>query len=109
MNYINSYHRTVNHYLYHASSVYSAGCNDEGELARSGKRSIFMRIDAIESFSVTDIAAGEGYCMCILRDGKVLGWGRNELGQLGCGDREPKRMPRPISFSEVFTTFLSTI
>jgi alpha-tubulin suppressor-like RCC1 family protein len=80
--------------------VLSCGENDNNELGRSGKRSIFQRIDALEAFSITEFASGDGFSLCITRDGKLIGWGRNDMGQLGSGNREAKDKPKIIPFSE---------
>ena len=81
--------------------VCSCGSNDEGELARQGKRSVFHRIDSLEAFKISDVCAGDGYVLFLKSDGKMLGFGhQNSFGQLGCGDREPRKMPRPIQYTE---------
>mmetsp|Transcript_6189 Transcript_6189/g.9333 ORF Transcript_6189/g.9333 Transcript_6189/m.9333 type:complete len:1082 (-) Transcript_6189:109-3354(-) len=72
----------------------NCGENDQNELGRTGKRSLFSRVDALEAFSVCDIAAGNGYCVVALSDGRVMSWGRNDLGQLGNGNRLPREKPR---------------
>ena len=64
-------------------AVLSSGDNDANELGRTGKRSLLQRIDAIETFQVVDIAAGEGFVIAVNKDGSAIGWGRNEYGQLG--------------------------
>ena len=78
-------------------SVFTAGGNDDRELGRSGKRSLFMRLEALESFRVTDAACGEGFFILILSDGKQISWGRNEMGQLGLGHRDSREKPKPAS------------
>jgi alpha-tubulin suppressor-like RCC1 family protein len=75
-------------------TVSSAGENDNNELARSGKRSLFGRIDAVEAFQICDIAVGEQFFMLACQDGRVVSWGRNEMGQLGLGNRDNKEKPR---------------
>ena len=78
-------------------SVFTAGANDDRELGRSGKRSLFMRLEALESFRVADAACGEGFIILILSDGKQISWGRNEMGQLGLGHRDSREKPKPAS------------
>jgi alpha-tubulin suppressor-like RCC1 family protein len=75
-------------------SVSSCGENDAHELGRAGKRSILLRLDSLEAFQFADIAAGEQFVLLACRDGKVVSWGRNELGQLGLGNRDNKEKPR---------------
>ena len=38
--------------------LYTCGENDNNELGRSGKRSLLQRVDAVETFRVTDVAVG---------------------------------------------------
>jgi|AntAceMinimDraft_12_1070368.scaffolds.fasta_scaffold99987_2 alpha-tubulin suppressor-like RCC1 family protein len=66
-------------------SVLSAGSNENNELGRPGKRSLLSRLDALEAFRITDCACGDGFVMLTLKDGRTIGWGANDLGQLGLG------------------------
>lgn len=73
--------------------VYTAGDNDEGQLGRTGKRTKPMKVDAIEHLPIEAVSAGEGFTNMAARlDGRLLGVGRGERGQLGMGgaDREQK-------------------
>lgn len=72
----------------------TCGANDNNELGRSGKRSWLHRVDAIETFQVREASLGDGFATIIRDDGKLLSWGRNELGQLGNGTRDGKEKPR---------------
>lgn len=72
----------------------SCGSNENNELGRSGKRSWLHRVDAIETFQVSEASLGSGFCSLLCDDGKVLSWGKNDLGQLGNGTRENKEKPR---------------
>lgn len=74
--------------------LWTAGLNDEHELGRTGKRSIPQRVDAVETFQLSDAAVGDGFAHLICNDGRVISWGRNELGQLGNANRERKDRPR---------------
>ena len=80
-------------------SVLCCGENDNNELGRNGKRSVMQRMDAVEAFSIIDMAVGDGFCILLSKDGRMISWGQNSFGQLGCGDREPKEKPKPNSFS----------
>ena len=80
--------------LFRDGSVLSCGENDNNELGRSGKRSIFQRIDALEAFFITDIAVGDGFRIFVCKDGKLISWGVNSMGQLGCGDRDSRDKPK---------------
>jgi len=73
--------------------VYTAGDNDEGQLGRTGKRTKPFKVEAIEHLPIEDVKAGDGFTVMVARlDGRLLGVGRGERGQLGMGgaDREHK-------------------
>jgi alpha-tubulin suppressor-like RCC1 family protein len=72
----------------------SAGENDNNELGRPGKRSLFNRIDALETFQLIDLAVGDGFVILGNRDGRGIAWGRNDMGQLGIGNRETREKPK---------------
>lgn len=78
----------------------SCGSNENNELGRSGKRSWLHRVDAIETFQVLEASLGSGFCNLLCDDGKVLSWGKNDLGQLGNGTRENKEKPRVNSTTQ---------
>lgn len=80
-------------------SVFTCGENDNNELGRSGKRSVFQRLDSLEGFKVVDLALGDGFAILVAKEGNILAWGRNESGQLGLGEgvRENISKPRPFS------------
>ena len=52
----------------------TCGANDQNLLGRSGKRSAFNRVDALETFRVRDICYGVGFCVVILSDGRIMSW-----------------------------------
>ena len=60
-------------------TLLTCGENDNGELARNGKRSMLKRVDALETFDLTDAALGEGVFMTLTKDGRMISWGRNEV------------------------------
>lgn len=73
--------------------VYSAGDNDSGQLGRSGKRTKPFKIDSIEHLPVESMAAGNGFTVLAGKlDGRLMGVGRGDRGQLGMGgaDRDDK-------------------
>jgi alpha-tubulin suppressor-like RCC1 family protein len=73
--------------------VHSAGDNDDGQLGRVGKRIRPLKIDSIEHLPIEDAACGAGFTIMAARlDGRLLGVGRGERGQLGMGgaDRDNK-------------------
>lgn len=61
----------------------SAGENEHGELGRTGKRNHFLQLDMLSKYQVREVAAGNGFSHACTADGRVISWGRNELGQLG--------------------------
>ena len=77
--------------IYNDGSLYSAGA---GEIGRTGKRSIFQRIDSIEVFQIVDACLGEGFFNLCTKDMKLIGCGKNELGTLGNGTRDNRDKPK---------------
>ena len=79
----------------------SCGDNDDHELGRTGRRNVFLHIDMLTKFRIREVTAGSGFVHACTVDGRVISWGRNELGQLGDGDRDKKEKPKLNSnFSE---------
>ena len=88
------------------SMLLSCGDNDNHELGRSGKKNIFLQIDMLAKFRIREVAAGNGFVHACTIDGRVISWGRNELGQLGDGDRDNKEKPKLNgNFSEAILQF----
>lgn len=52
----------------------TCGANDHNELGRSGKRSAFNRVDALETLRVRDVCYGDGFCIVIVSDGRIMSW-----------------------------------
>lgn len=75
-------------------SAFSCGSNENEELARHGKRSIFQRIDAIETSHITDVCLGDGFILLVTKEGKIISWGKNDMGQLGNSCREYRKFPK---------------
>lgn len=72
----------------------SCGENDANQLARSGKRSTLLHIDMLSKYRIRDVAAGNGFFHACTVDGRVISWGKNDLGQLGDGGRESREKPK---------------
>ncbi|CAJ1327670.1 unnamed protein product [Effrenium voratum] len=73
--------------------VYTAGDNDSGQLGRTGKRTKPFKIESIEHMQVESVAAGNGFTVLTDKvDGRLMGVGRGDRGQLGMGgaDRDDK-------------------
>ncbi|MEY4126422.1 MAG: hypothetical protein RL737_611, partial [Bacteroidota bacterium] len=43
--------------------------------------------------SITNISAGGAFSSCVLSNGRVLGWGKNDYGQLGCNSTTDQKIP----------------
>lgn len=78
----------------HNGSILSCGENENNELGRSGKRSWLHRIDALETFQIHEASAGSGFVTLVCEDGKIVSWGKNDMGQLCNTTREEKTRPR---------------
>lgn len=64
---------------------------DAGSQAREGVQRVSGLDDAI------DVASGDAFSCVARRSGAVACWGRNDLGQLGDGSKEPSRpFPGPV-------------
>lgn len=50
------------------------------------------------SRSLVQLASGESHHLALLRDGRLLAWGRNNKGQLGVGDEEARPTPVQVPF-----------
>ena len=82
-------------FIVHKNGALStAGNNDSNELGRTGKRSLFQRVDSVETFQVIETALGEGFFHILTKEGKLISWGKNEFGQLGNGNREYREKPK---------------
>lgn len=66
--------------IYNDGSLYSCGSS---EIGRTGKKSIFQRIDSVEVFQIVDVCLGDGFFNLCTKDWKLIGCGRNDLGTLG--------------------------
>lgn len=44
--------------------LYTCGDNENNELGRTGKRSLLQRVDAVETFQITDVAIGYDRPQC---------------------------------------------
>ena len=47
--------------------LYTCGENESNELGRGGKRSVLQRVDAVETFRITDVAIG-----CVYLPNKMI-------------------------------------
>ena len=84
--------------------VYSWGKNHHGQLGRGTIDSFFQdmkpkKCDFLSNKNIIEIICGFDYCLALSSDGKVYGWGCNDMGQVGYGeDREEVLIPILIDF-----------
>eukprot|EP01038_Epipyxis_sp_PR26KG_P010000 gene10000-13455_t len=81
-------------FIMNNGDLFTCGTNDNNELCRSGKRSTLLHVDSLETFQIFEGTLGQSFAMILSNDAKVLGWGKNDLGQLGNGNREDKLKPK---------------
>lgn len=81
--------------LLHNGGLLTCGDNDNNELCRTGKRSALVRVDLLETFHLIDTSIGDGFFHVITKAGQLFSWGKNDLGQLGIGNREAREKPKP--------------
>src|SRR5688500_10170736 len=70
--------------------VYGSGSNHNGVLAIGCMHPIknrFEKIESLSGMSIIDMDAGKSHVLALTKDGKVLGWGGNNCGQVGDGTR----------------------
>jgi alpha-tubulin suppressor-like RCC1 family protein len=83
-------------------TVVGWGNNTAGQLGDSTTEPRSMPVRVVNSGSgpelrgVRGLAAGEAYGVALLDDGTVRTWGAGGRGQLGSGDRLPRRRPGPV-------------
>ena len=84
-------------------SVLAWGANDYGMVGDGTRkqRSLPVRVRGLNGrrwlSGVSKIAIGGQHGLALLRDGRGVAWGRNELGQLGNGTRTDSTVPKPVS------------
>jgi len=59
---------------------------------------VFSEENNMQHIIIKSIHAGSNFSLAIDIEGRVYGWGFNEFGQLGLGDRMPRLAPTLISF-----------
>ena len=70
------------------NTVFTCGDNDNGELSRRGKCNVLQRVDALEACCIENASMGDSFFLLTARDSSKIGWGRNDMGQLGSADRD---------------------
>jgi len=85
-------------------TVWVWGLNDRGQLGNGStvKKSVLpVQVKSPDGKGVLDnvisIAAGVGHCLAVQKDGTVLGWGENVVGQIGDGTTTDRYLPVKVS------------
>jgi alpha-tubulin suppressor-like RCC1 family protein len=80
--------------------VLSAGANAAECLGRKPLKASSLRpIAALSTHVIRSVAAGENFSFALSDNGRLFAWGANAHGQLGLGDAQPRRRPRPVKFA----------
>jgi alpha-tubulin suppressor-like RCC1 family protein len=78
-------------------TVRAWGANDFGQLGTGGPAGGSLVPVTVPGLSdIVAIRAGVHASMAIAADGSVYAWGRNDAGQLGLGDTNPRTAPTPV-------------
>ncbi|MCK5732470.1 MAG: InlB B-repeat-containing protein, partial [Tenericutes bacterium] len=71
--------------------IFAWGCNLSGRLGDGNSIDSWVPVEITSNFSlnsgetILDIQAGGGFAMALSSEGRLFGWGENNLGQLGNG------------------------
>jgi E3 ubiquitin-protein ligase HERC4 len=68
--------------------IYAWGTNDAGQLGIRQQRESAAapaRVEALESFTVHQVACGSSHTLAVVDDGALAAFGSNEFGQCGLG------------------------
>ncbi|CAG2104247.1 unnamed protein product, partial [Medioppia subpectinata] len=72
----------------HTNMVYGWGSNDQGQLAQQYKIDKLRPeiISYLNDKNIIQISCGFHHTLALTSDGRVYAWGRNDFGQIGCGN-----------------------
>eukprot|EP00752_Nemacystus_decipiens_P006950 g6237.t1 len=67
--------------------VWTCGRGEYGLCGNGGTEDQLLPapLEAFEEHIIVDVQAGHAFCLALTSEGEVLGWGRNDQGQLGLG------------------------
>uniref|UniRef100_A0A3B3U5W4 HECT domain-containing protein n=1 Tax=Poecilia latipinna TaxID=48699 RepID=A0A3B3U5W4_9TELE len=81
--------------------VYTWGQDSRGQLGLGGSNSGAgspQHIRSLSAVPVVHISAGGEHSFALTVSGGVFGWGRNDCGQLGLGDKEDRNTPVLVNY-----------
>ncbi|XP_041852105.1 probable E3 ubiquitin-protein ligase HERC3 [Melanotaenia boesemani] len=81
--------------------VYTWGQDSRGQLGlgnRNAQVTSPQQLRSLSAIPLVQITAGGEQSFALSVSGGVLGWGRNDRGQLGLGDTEDRHTPAPIHY-----------
>ena len=75
--------------------IFSFGCNTFGALGHGDTvhYNYPQKIESIKDKNINFISSGDAYTYCVLSNGFVYGWGLNDDGQLGIGNKLNQTLP----------------
>ncbi|KAM9953555.1 hypothetical protein ACTFIR_008630 [Dictyostelium discoideum] len=80
-----------------SNKVYMWGTNKSGNMSLPSEQYRFpTTIDLLKNTFVEKVIGGRSFTLVLTRDGKVLGFGENNFGQLGLGDTRNRTAPTPV-------------
>lgn len=88
-----------------SDGVYTWGGNSYGQLGRNPEAACGapskVSFNLNENEYITDVQAGPGHCIALSSSGNVYSWGRNNVGQLGIGNKTNQSVPTKVNISDV--------
>ncbi len=92
------------------SNVLATGINDHGQLGVGTTDPVSVPVQSSPVFPspVKSVAGGVGFSFALLEDGSVWGAGRNDAGQLGLGDVQPRTTWAQLALPKAATQIAAT-
>ncbi|KAK5582365.1 hypothetical protein RB653_003948 [Dictyostelium firmibasis] len=80
-----------------SNKVLMWGTNKSGNMSLPSEQYRFpVSLDLLRNTFVEKVVGGRSFSLVLTREGKVLGFGENNFGQLGLGDTRNRTTPTPI-------------
>lgn len=88
-----------------AGALWAWGANDFGQLGdgTATRRLTPVRVQVPNRVRIRAVSAGRHHVVAVTAEGRVLGWGRNHLGQLGDGTTTDRSVPTFASTTKRFS------